>query len=99
MVTIKDIAKSLGVSYSTVSRALNNKPGVSNKTRERIIKQAKKMGYQPNDMARGLVKKQSKTIGVIIPDIANSFFGEVTQGIMDTANKNGSFEHPIGKKS
>ena len=89
MVTIKDIAKSLGVSYSTVSRALNNKPGVSNKTRERIIKQAKKMGYQPNDMARGLVKKQSKTIGVIIPDIANSFFGEVTQGIMDTANKNG----------
>ncbi|NLY77425.1 MAG: LacI family transcriptional regulator [Tissierellia bacterium] len=88
-VTIKDIAKSLGVSYSTVSRALNNKPGVSKKTRERIIEQAKKMGYQPNDMARGLVKKRTKTIGVVIPDIANSFFGEVTQGIIDTANENG----------
>ncbi len=88
-VTIKDIAKSLGISYSTVSRALNNKPGVSKKMREKVVNEAKRMGYQPNGMARGLVKKQSRTIGLIIPDIANSFFGEVTQGIIDTANENG----------
>jgi LacI family transcriptional regulator len=88
-VTIKDIAKALGISYSSVSRALNNKPEVSNETKKRVIAQAKKMGYQPNDIARGLVKKQSNTIGVIIPDIANSYFGEVTEGIIDTANKNG----------
>jgi LacI family transcriptional regulator len=88
-VTIKDVAKALGISYSSVSRALNNKPGVSNETRKRVIAQANKMGYQPNDMARGLVRKQSNTIGVIIPDIANSFFGEVTEGIIDTANENG----------
>ncbi|MBZ2175876.1 LacI family transcriptional regulator [Schnuerera sp. xch1] len=88
-VTIKDIAKSLGISYSSVSRALNNKPGVSSETRKRVIDEAKKMGYKPNDMARGLVKKQTNTIGVIIPDIANSFFGEVTEGIIETANENG----------
>src|SRR5699024_2356985 len=88
-VTIKDIAKSLNISYSSVSRALNDKPGVSQETKNRVIEQAKRMGYQPNDMARGLVKKQSHTIGVIIPDIANSFFGEVTEGIIEAANING----------
>lgn len=88
-VTIKDIAKELGISYSSVSRALNNKFGVSDKTRKQVIKQAEKMGYQPNAIARGLVKKQSNTIGVIIPDIANSFFGEVTEGIIETANESG----------
>lgn len=84
-VTIKDIAKSLGISYSSVSRALNNKPGVSDETRKRVMAQAKKMSYKPNAIAIGLVKKQSNTIGVIIPDITNSFFGEVTEGIIQTA--------------
>lgn len=88
-VTIKDIAEALGISYSSVSRALNDKPEVNDKTKERVIAQAKKMGYKPNDMARGLVKKQSNTIGVIIPDIANSYFGEVTESIIATANENG----------
>ena len=88
-VTIKDIAKRLGVSYSSVSRALNNKPGVSKETRERILAETKRIGYQPNAMARGLVSKKSNTIGVIIPDLVNSYFGEVTQGIIDSANDNG----------
>lgn len=88
-VTIKDIAKSLGISYSSVSRALNNKPGVSDKVRKRVIEQAKEMGYKPNDVARGLVKRSTNTIGLIIPDICNSFFGEVAEGVIEAANGKG----------
>ncbi len=88
-ITIKDIAKELNVSYSAVSRALNAKPGVSEKTRKRILATADKMGYQPNYLARGLVNKVSNTLGVIIPDILNPFFAEITKGIMETANNFG----------
>lgn len=88
-ITIKDIARELGISYSAVSRALNNKPGVSEKTRRKVLEAAEKMGYQPNTLARGLVNKVSNTIGVIIPDIVNPFFAEITKGIMETANDYG----------
>ena len=88
-VTIKDIAKELNVSYSAVSRALNQKSGVSEKTRNKILATAKSMGYQPNSLARGLVNKVSNTLGVIIPDILNPFFAEITKGIMETANNFG----------
>ena len=84
---IKDIAEKLNLNQSTVSKALNGKPGVSDKTRERIIKTAKKLGYRPNDIARGLARSSTKTIGVIIPEIINPIFGEITTGIIDTANK------------
>jgi len=87
-VTIKDIAKELGVSYSSVSRALNGKEGVSEATKQKIIKAAERAGYQPNDLARGLVNKISKTVGVIIPDINNPFFGEIVTGIIEAANEN-----------
>ncbi|MBR0600462.1 LacI family DNA-binding transcriptional regulator [Sinanaerobacter chloroacetimidivorans] len=86
-ITIKDVAKELGVSYSSISRALNGKEGVSEATRQKILKTAEKMGYQPNDLARGLVNKISKTVGVIIPDINNPFFGEIVTGISDAANE------------
>lgn len=88
-ITIKDIARELDISYSSVSRALNNKSGVSPKTRKKVLEIAKKMGYQPNDLARGLVNRVSNTIGVIIPDIANPFFAEIIKGIMETANITG----------
>jgi len=87
-ITIKDIAKELGVSYSSISRALNGKEGVSKATRDRILEAAERMGYQPNDLARGLVNKISKTVGVIIPDINNPFFGEIVAGITDASNEN-----------
>ncbi|MCT4618237.1 MAG: LacI family transcriptional regulator [Marinisporobacter sp.] len=88
-VTIKDIAKKLGISYTTVSRALNRKPQVNEETMEKIIEEAKKMGYQPNALARGLVKKYTKTLGLIIPDITNPYFPEIARGVEDAARKEG----------
>lgn len=87
-ITIKDVAKELGVSYSSISRALNGKEGVSKATRDKILEAAERMGYEPNDLARGLVNKISKTVGVIIPDINNPFFGEIVAGIIDASNEN-----------
>lgn len=87
-VTIKDIANRLNLNFSSVSRALNNKPGVSDETRKLVVKTAKEMGYQPNVIARGLVSSITKTIGVIMPDIINPLFGEITTAIIETANQN-----------
>ena len=86
MVTIKDIAEQLHINFSTVSRALNHKPGVSEKTRKLVLKTAKELGYQPNSIARGLVSKSTQTLAVVIPDIINPLFGEVTTSIIETAN-------------
>lgn len=89
MSTIKDIAKKAGVSYATVSRALNNHPEVNEATRKKIFEIASEMGYQPNAIAQGLVKKETRTIGLLIPDITNPFFPEVALGIEDAANEEG----------
>lgn len=88
-VTIKDISKKAGVSYATVSRALNNLPEVNEDTKKRIIKIANEMGYQPNAIAQGLVKSETKTIGLMIPDITNPFFPEVAIGVEEAASKAG----------
>jgi len=88
-VTIVDIAKKIGVSYTTVSRALNGKKGVGEKTRRRIVEEAEKLGYQPNAIARGLVSKSTNTIGLIIPDITNPFFPEVARGVEDACREAG----------
>lgn len=88
-VTIVDIANRIGVSYTTVSRALNGKKGVGEKTRKRIIEEAEKLGYQPNAIARGLVSKSTNTIGLIIPDITNPFFPEVARGVEDACREAG----------
>lgn len=87
--TIKDIAKEANVSYGTVSRALNNKYGVKKETRERVLAVAAKMGYSPNGIARGLVKKTTHSIGLVIPDILNPFYPDVARGIEDKALKSG----------
>lgn len=79
--TIKDIALRAGISYSTVSRALNGKYGVKRETRERILDIAAQMDYRPNAIARGLIKKKTETIGLVIPDLRNPFFPEVAAGI------------------
>jgi len=87
-VTIKDIARKLNLNFSSVSKALNNKPGVSEKTRAIVIKTANEMGYYPNVIARGLVGKATRTIGVLIPEIINPLFSELATGIIETANEN-----------
>ena len=80
-VTMKDIAEKLGVSISTVSRALSNSPGVSEELKERVRKTAEEMGYFPNLLARSLKKSESKTVGLIVPDISNPFFVEFLEGV------------------
>ncbi len=84
-ITIKDIAEKGKVSIATVSRVLNNKPDVSNETKEKIIKLIDKMGYNPNNMARSLVLKKTYTIGLVIPDICNPFFPDIARAVEDTA--------------
>lgn len=88
-VTIKDIARKAGVSYSTVSRALNNDSLIKEETRKSITRLAKEMGYRPNALARGLVMRETNTLGLIIPDITNPFFPEVARGIEDYASEYG----------
>ncbi len=88
-VTIKDIAKKANVSYATVSRALNAKYGVRDETRDKIVAVAQAMGYTPNGIARGLVKKQTYSIGLVIPDITNPFFPAVARGVEDHAKQFG----------
>lgn len=87
--TIKHIAQITKVSYATVSRALNNKKGVKAETRTLVLSAAKKLNYQPNAIARGLVKKETYSVGLVIPDITNPFFPEVARGIEDQANEAG----------
>jgi len=87
-VTIKDIAQKLNLNFSSVSRALNNKPGVSEETRKLVMETAKEMGYRPNVIARGLVSNVTKTLGILMPDIINPLFGEITTAIIETANEN-----------
>lgn len=89
MVTIKDIAVEAGVSVSTVSRILNNKPDVSAKTRQNVKQVIDKLNYNPNNIARGLVLRKTYTIGLIIPDISNPFFPEVARGVEDNAKEFG----------
>ncbi len=88
-ITIKDIAREAGVSITTVSRVLNNKPDVSEETKDRITTLIDQLGYNPNSIARGLVLQKTYTIGLIIPDITNPFFPEVARGIEDAARQLG----------
>jgi len=82
--TIRDIAKKSGVSISTISRVINNKSRVSERTRKRVLDVVKEFNYEPNNIARSLAKKKTNTIGVILEDILNPFFSEIAKGITET---------------
>ena len=88
-VTIKDIAKSAGVSYQTVSKALLGKGEVKEETAQRIRKIAKEQGYVPNLTARTMTTRKSQLIAVFLPHIASSFYHKILQGIENLANSNG----------
>lgn len=87
--TIKDIAKEFNVSISTVSKALNNSYEISVSTKEKIKQFAKENNYKPNFNALSLKNRQTKTIGIIIPNMLNYFFAQVFKGIERVANDNG----------
>ena len=87
--TITDIANELGISPSTVSRALNNHPAISDKTRKAVVKLARKKNYQPNLLALHLLQKKTNTIGVIVPEITSYFFSSIINGIQDYVNSLG----------
>jgi len=86
-VTIKDIAKESGVSTASVSRVLNETGNVSEKVQKRVLDAVKKLNYQPNAVARSLKLQRTNTIGVILPDIANSYFMRISKGIESVIGK------------
>jgi LacI family transcriptional regulator len=87
--TLKQIAKELGVSVSTVSKALNDSPEISEPTKIKIQEYAKLKNYKPNVIGLNLKNRSTKTIGVIIPNILNSFFAKVFTGIEKVADEKG----------
>lgn len=88
-VTIKDIAKALQLSASTVSRALRDSYEISAETKKRVVDYAKSVDYRPNPSALNLKERRSRTIGIIIPEIANSFFSQIINGIESVAKEHG----------
>lgn len=88
-VTIKDIARSAGVSHTTVSRALHDHPALADSTIKRIKEIADSMGYIPSAAARGLKTRRSFTLGVILSNIDDPYFSEILQGIEDELRDTG----------
>ncbi len=86
--TLANIAETAGVSLMTVSRAINNKPGVSKELRQRILSIAQEMGYLPNQIARGLATRLTTAIGLVVPDNTNPFFAQIARGVEDAAYDN-----------
>lgn len=88
-ITLKEIAERLGISITTVSKALKNYPDVSAKTKKSVIDMAQNLHYSPNSFAVNLRTKESRTIGLIIPELVHHFFSNVVEAIIDMAEKNG----------
>ena len=89
MVTLKQIAEQLGISIATVSKALKDYPDVSKKTRKLVRETAFMLNYKPNSFAVNLRTRESKTIGLIIPEIVHHFFSSIIKGIISQAEKKG----------
>lgn len=90
MITLKEIAKMAGVSSATVSKVINGKDEhISENTRQRVLDIVEREGYIPNGVAKSLRMQNTKTIGLIMPDVMNLFFSELARGIEDAAEKRG----------
>ena len=90
MANIQDVAARAQVSIATVSRVLNESDHkVSKETRKRVLNAIRELDYRPNALARGLLMKKTKTIGIIIPDISNPYYAEIVRGMQDMADRNG----------
>lgn len=89
MASIKDVAAEAGVSTATVSRVLSNKPYISQAVRVKVLAAVEKLGYRPNQVARSLRSQQSNIIGLIVSDICNPFFTDVSRVVEDRAYDKG----------
>jgi len=89
MVTIKDIARALSVSPSTVTRALADSPRISPRTRRRVKLKAEELGYVANSAAKLMRGQNSSLVGLLIPDIENSFYAQVAKNVSDVCNRSG----------
>ena len=87
-VTIKDVAKALNCSVSTVSRAFNDKYDIRPETRKRVLKTAKAMGYHPNPIAQKLIKQRSFNVGLVVPELETAFFPRVIIGAQEILHQN-----------
>src|SRR5713101_6965004 len=88
-ITLADIARQLGVSKMTVSRAITNHPQIHPETRNRVLKVARRLNYQPNQHARALATSRSYLIGIVVPDLMNLYFAEVNRAIESVARPAG----------
>ncbi|MGL6098355.1 MAG: LacI family DNA-binding transcriptional regulator, partial [Fusobacteriaceae bacterium] len=79
--TMRDIAKKLGISVATVSRALNNHDNVNEETKKKILELVKELHYTPNAIARNLSKNENNNIALIVPDLENMFFAKLVSRI------------------
>ena len=84
-VTIYDVAREAKVSMATVSRVVNGNNNVRKETRDRVMEVIKRLHYQPNAVAQGLASKRTTTVGLIVPDLTNLYFAELSKGIDDIA--------------
>lgn len=89
MATIKDVAKKVGVTPTTVSRVLNNRGYISEKTRKAVYQAMEELNYQPNEIARSLTKKDTNCIGIVVPSIQHPFFSSVLSSLECHAAKRG----------
>ncbi len=89
MATITDVAKRAGVAPVTVSRVINDAPGVNLATRERVLQAIAELGYVPNVVARSLRSKRTRTLAFVVPDITNPFWTTVARGVEDAAQDHG----------
>jgi len=87
MITIRDVARQAGVSVATVSRVLNNSALVSQETRETVMKSVAQLGYRPNANAQALATQVSDTIGVVVMDVSDAFFGALVKAVDTVAQQ------------
>ena len=89
MATIKDVAKEAGVSIATVSRVINKSPKASQSSVDSVTKAMDKLGYRPNAAARSLVSQSTNTMGVLVSDVSDPFFGTLVKAVDTVAHEHG----------